>query len=81
MFIALSLLACGCVLRVSCEVLAYQGYAQWAWPVLPTSAMFELAGVTAFAANIFGTFLFEPTHRAPQPSLVRVSSGPGEESR
>lgn len=81
MFIALALLACGCVLRVSCEVLAYQGYAQWAWSVLPTSAMFELAGVTAFAANIFGTFLFEPTHRAPQPSLVGLISGPGEESR
>ena len=76
MFIALALLAGGCVLRVSCEVLAYQGYAPWAWSVLPTSAMFELAGVTAFAANIFGTFLFEPSHRAKDPVFVELRSGP-----
>lgn len=76
MFIALALLAGGCVLRVSCEVLAYQGYAAWAWSVLPTSAMFELAGVTAFAANIFGTFLFEPSHRAKEPVFVELRSEP-----
>ena len=81
MFIALALLAAGCVLRVSCEVLAYQGYAQWAWSVLPTSAMFELAGVAAFAANIFGTFLFEPTHRANQPTLVDLRPASKEQSR
>jgi uncharacterized protein involved in response to NO len=70
MFVALALLTTGCTLRVSCEVLAYQGYAAWAWPVLPVSAILELAGLTAFAANIFGTFLFEPSHVQKQPLMV-----------
>ena len=72
MFIALALLTAGCALRVSCEVVAYQGYAAWAWPVLPVSAILELAGLTAFAANIFGTFLFEPSHVQKQSLLVQV---------
>lgn len=80
MFIALALLATGCVMRVSCEVLAYQGYAAWAWSVLPTSAMFELAGVTVFAANIYGTFLFEPSHRAKQPVGVEFLSSTKEQA-
>src|SRR5215831_6019533 len=33
MFAGLLLLSAGCALRVSCEVLAYQGYAAWAWSV------------------------------------------------
>lgn len=78
MLAALALLASGCVLRVSCEILAYQGYAAWAWSVLPTSAIFELAGVSAFAANIFGTFLFEPSHRQKQPVLAELHSSQRE---
>jgi uncharacterized protein involved in response to NO len=35
MFASLALLAIGCTLRVSGEVLAYQNYANWAWSVLP----------------------------------------------
>ena len=70
MFVALALLTAGCTLRVSCEVLAYQGYAALAWSVLPVSAILELAGLTAFAANIFGTFLFEPSHVQKQPLMV-----------
>jgi hypothetical protein len=62
MFIALALVTVGCTLRVSCEILAYQDYASWAWRVLPASAIAELAGLTVFAANIFGTFLSEPSH-------------------
>jgi len=62
MFAALALVAIGCTLRVFAEVLAYQGSANWAWSVLPLSAVLELAGITAFAANIFGTFVFEPSH-------------------
>lgn len=81
MFIALALLATGCVMRVSSEVLAYQGYAAWAWSVLPTSAMFELASVTAFAANIYGTFLFEPSHRAKQPAFVEILSSRKKQTR
>lgn len=70
MFAGLALVTIGCALRVSCEVLAYQGYAAWAWSVLPSSAILELAGLSAFAANIFGTFLFEPSHVQRQPLVV-----------
>jgi len=70
MFSALAFLNVGCALRVSCEILAYQGYAHWAWSVLPASAVLELAGITAFAVNIFGTFLFEPSHVQKQALVV-----------
>lgn len=73
MFLGLALLMVGCVLRVSCEMLAYQGYASWAWTLLPPSAMLELAGISAFAINIFGTFLFEPSHAQHQPLVIAVS--------
>src|SRR5207248_6674488 len=56
MLTATSLLALGCFLRVTCEVLAYQGYAQWAWKVLPISATIELVAVASFAANIIVSF-------------------------
>ena len=72
MFAALALIAVGCTFRVSSEILAYQGYAEWAWSVLPASAMLELAGVTAFAVNIFATFIFEPSHVQKQPLVVGI---------
>lgn len=72
MFGSLSLVVAGCTLRVSCEVLAYQGYAHWAWSVLPVSAILELAGLTAFALNIFGTFLFQPSHVQVKPMTVEL---------
>jgi uncharacterized protein involved in response to NO len=72
MFLGLALLMMGCVFRVSCEILAYQGYANWAWILLPPSAMLELAGISAFALNIFGTFLFEPSHAQHQPLMVEI---------
>jgi hypothetical protein len=75
MFAALALVTAGCTLRVSCEILAYQDYVGWAWRVLPASAIFELAGLTAFAANIFGTFLFEPSHVQKQPLEVGMPHG------
>jgi uncharacterized protein involved in response to NO len=31
MFVGLAFVTLGCTLRVSCEILAYQGYAAWAW--------------------------------------------------
>lgn len=70
MFAGLALVTVGCALRVSCEVVAYQGYAAWAWSVLPISALFELAGLTVFAINILGTFVLEPSHVQKQPLVV-----------
>lgn len=72
MFAALLLLSLGCALRVFSEVLAYQGYAVWAWSVLPGSALLELAGLTAFAVNILGTFLLEPSHVSNQPVIMGI---------
>lgn len=62
MFAGLALVTLGCPLRVSCEIIAYQGYAAWAWSVLPISALCELAGLTIYAINILGTFVLEPSH-------------------
>ena len=56
MLLATSTLTVGCFLRVSSEVLAYQGYAPWAWKVLPASALTEMAAVTLFAVNLLLTF-------------------------
>ena len=72
MFAGLLLLAIGCVLRVSSEVLAYQEYAGWAWSVLPMSAVLELLGITSFAVNIFGTFLLQPSHAVRQPMTIEI---------
>lgn len=72
MFTGLALVTVGCTLRVSCEVIAYQGYAAWAWSVLPLSALCELAGLTIYAINILGTFVLEPSHSQKQPLVVRM---------
>ena len=73
MFAGLLLLTIGCTLRVSCEVLAYQGYAGWAWSVLPVSALIELCGLAIFALNILGTFALQPSHAHPQPVVLGTS--------
>lgn len=57
MLSALSLLTIGCVLRVSSEVLAYQGYLTSAWSWLPVSALIEMSAVTLFAINLAATFM------------------------
>lgn len=72
MFGALALVTLGCSLRVSCEVLAYQEYAAWAWSVLPLSALLELGGLTMFAINILGTFVLEPSHTQKQQLVVTI---------
>lgn len=71
MFAGLLLLMLGCTLRVSSEVLAYQGYASWAWNVLPVSALIEMTAVTAFAVNLIWTFLRPPVV-APSPLQMYV---------
>ncbi len=65
---ALALLSLGCFLRVSSEVLAYHGIAQFAWKWLPVSAVIELTAVTLFAVNMVATFLTTP----PSARLVQV---------
>lgn len=72
MFAGLLLVTLGCMLRVSCEVIAYQGYGAWAWSILPVSALCELAGLTTYAINILGTFVLEPSHAHKQPVVVNV---------
>lgn len=72
MFAGLALVTLGCTLRVSCEIIAYQGYGAWAWHVLPISALCELAGLTIYAINILGTFVLEPSHAQKQPLVVGV---------
>jgi uncharacterized protein involved in response to NO len=62
MLSCLVLLNLGCALRVSSEILAYEGYWSPAWNALPWSAIFELAAVTVFAANLLLTFKQPPAH-------------------
>jgi len=56
MFLSLLLLAIGCFLRVSSEIIAYQGFGTWAWSWLPVSAVTEMSAVTIFAINLIFTF-------------------------
>jgi len=60
MFASLLLLSVGCALRVSSEILAYQGFAEWAWSWLPVSAIIEMTAVTLFAVNLTLTFACRP---------------------
>ena len=57
MFLSLLLLQTGCLLRVSSEPLAYEGFLSLAWKVLPVSGMLELGGVLLFAGNLTLTFM------------------------
>lgn len=60
MLVSLLLLAIGCLLRVSSEILAYQGLAGWAWSWLPVSAVTEMTAVTVLAVNLGLTFVSDP---------------------
>jgi ascorbate-specific PTS system EIIC-type component UlaA len=77
MFAGLCFVTLGCTLRVSSEVIAYQGYADWAWSVLPVSALCELTGLTFYATNILATFAFVPSHACNQPMVVGLPLGTG----
>jgi uncharacterized protein involved in response to NO len=71
---SLLLLNLGCILRVTCEPLAYENYWGFAWKVLPVSAFVELAAVALFALNIGVTLLLPPAHLArPLPSTASGS--------
>lgn len=57
MLLSLLCLQIGCLLRVSSEPLAYEGFVSFVWKVLPVSGMLELSGVLIFAMNLALTFL------------------------
>jgi len=65
MFMFLVFLTVGCLLRVSAEILAYQGFFHSAWSWLPISAVAEMTAVTVFAVNLFSSFT-----RPPPPARV-----------
>src|ERR1017187_1716114 len=60
MFASLTVLNLGCLLRVACEVPAYEFNLRAAWTILPVSAMTELTGVTLFAVNLTITLVLPP---------------------
>jgi hypothetical protein len=62
MLASLLLLNSGCALRVISEVAAYEGYIPALWPLLPISALIEMAAVLAFAASLVFTFAQQPAH-------------------
>ena len=62
MLAACATLNLGCLLRVSSEIPAYEGFFQPAWRVLPISAVLELGAVTLFALNIGLTLAQPPAH-------------------
>ena len=65
MLMSLLLLTAGCLLRVSAQILAYQGFFHSAWSWLPISAVAEMTAVTVFAINLIGSFA-----RRPPPARV-----------
>lgn len=73
MFFALLLLTIGCVLRVSCEIPAYDYNWAPAWGLLPVSAITELTAVALFAINLIVTFLRPPAHVASLPTTITTS--------
>ena len=56
MFLCLLMLQAGCLLRVASEPLAYEGFLDFAWKVLPVSGTLELSAVLLFALNLVLTF-------------------------
>ena len=60
MFLAMLTLTAGCLLRVSSEILAYQGLFRPAWSWLPLSAVTEMFAVSLFAINLFLSFARRP---------------------
>jgi hypothetical protein len=64
MLLGLLLLETGCALRVVSEIGAYEGYLPSLWPLLPVSALIEMAAVSVFAANLLFTLRQPPAHLA-----------------
>src|SRR6266702_1593418 len=74
MFLGLLLLQTGCLLRVSSEPLAYEGFLSAAWRVLPVSGMLELSAVLLFAANLTLTFVLGRSSFAASGSMKTIAA-------
>lgn len=72
MFAALSLLTLGCALRLTSEVLAYQGFMDSAWSWLSLSALTEMAAVTMFAFNLFATLTSKAPDSHPNSGTLEI---------
>ena len=72
MLASLLLLQAGCLLRVTAEPLAYEGFLSPAWRVLPVSGVLELTGVLIFAANMAVTLLLG--HSAFEKATVHANA-------
>ncbi|HEX9202224.1 MAG TPA: hypothetical protein VF865_21885, partial [Acidobacteriaceae bacterium] len=70
----LLLLQTGCLLRVSSEPLAYEGFLSAAWRVLPVSGMLELSAVLLFAANLTLTFVLGRSSFAASGSMKTIAA-------
>lgn len=81
MFASLATLTIGCALRVGSEIPAYEGYSQFAWRLLPLSAVIELIAVSLFATNLLMTFLRpaspQQSDGSPRQGRGIISSLPG----
>ncbi len=80
MFASLALLNAGCLLRVISETGAYEGYAPALWPVLPISAILEMAAVTVFASNLLITFTRPAISRTTAATPVPLRAPAGQRS-
>lgn len=69
--IAFCILQIGCILRVTSEPIAYEGFANWAWKVLPVSGTFELTAVLLFALALCLALFTKP-----KPQLTQIASMP-----
>lgn len=70
MFLALALLNLGCLLRVVCEIPAYELNEGFAWAALPFSAIAELTAVSLFVINLLATFARPAAHIAAQKAVA-----------
>ena len=69
MLASLAFLNLGCLLRVACEIPAYEANLHAAWIILPISAWTELTAVALFALNLGVTLVLPP----PYPAVVTQS--------
>lgn len=70
MLYSLLLLNLGCLLRVACEIPAYEANVNIAWTLLPISAIAELFAVILFVVNLLVTLGRRPAHLSAQTTAA-----------